>query len=116
MLNPPVNDKIEGLFKAFCVFQVLFKANLIFKVFQDSPVNSSTFQACANPVIPHVPQEQPRSLKPNQFLILSLCLTLFMKTWYESAQWFMRYLALKLNYDIFSYAVTLKIGSRSQKS
>ena len=27
VLNPPVNGKIQGLFKAFCVFQVLFKAN-----------------------------------------------------------------------------------------
>ena len=32
------------------VFQVLFKVNFIFKDFQDSPVYSSTFQACANPV------------------------------------------------------------------
>ena len=40
VLNPPVNGKIQGL----------FKANLIFKTFQDSPVYSSTFQACANPV------------------------------------------------------------------
>ena len=31
-------------------FQVLFKVNVIFKDFQDSPVYSSTFQACANPV------------------------------------------------------------------
>ena len=31
------------------VFQVLFKANFIFKDFQDSHVYSSTFQACANP-------------------------------------------------------------------
>ena len=33
------------------VFQVLFKANLISRAFQDSPVYSSTFQACANPVV-----------------------------------------------------------------
>ena len=31
------------------VFQVLLKANFIFKDIQDSPVYSSTFQACANP-------------------------------------------------------------------
>ena len=50
VLNPPVNGKIQGLFKFFlCVFQVLFKANLISRTFQASPVNSSTFQACANP-------------------------------------------------------------------
>ena len=32
-------------------FPALFKANLVFKYFQDSPSFSSTFQACANPVI-----------------------------------------------------------------
>ena len=33
-LNPPVNGKIQGLFKTFeCFFQILFKANLIFKDF-----------------------------------------------------------------------------------
>ena len=37
VLNPPVNGKIQGLFKDFSrlwiVFQVLFKADLIFKDF-----------------------------------------------------------------------------------
>ena len=33
LLNPPVNGKTQGLFKALSVFQVLFKANLIFKDF-----------------------------------------------------------------------------------
>ena len=33
VLNPPVNGKIQGLFKAFECFQVPFKANLIFKDF-----------------------------------------------------------------------------------
>ena len=42
------------------VFQVLFKANFIFKDFQDSPVYSSTFQACAN-----------RAVKPVRVSILS---------------------------------------------
>ena len=32
-LNPPVNGKIQGLFRAFDCFQVLFNANLIFKDF-----------------------------------------------------------------------------------
>ena len=32
-------------------FPVLFKAILIFKDFQESPLNSSIFQACANPVV-----------------------------------------------------------------
>ena len=35
--------------RLWSVFQVLFKANFIFKDFQDSHVYSSTFQACANP-------------------------------------------------------------------
>ena len=30
-------------------FPVLFKADLVFKDFQESHLNSSTFQACANP-------------------------------------------------------------------
>ena len=34
VLNPSVNGKIQGLFKAFDCFQVLFKANLIFKDFK----------------------------------------------------------------------------------
>ena len=32
-LNPLANGKIQGLFKAFECFQVLFKANFIFKDF-----------------------------------------------------------------------------------
>ena len=47
MLNPLVNGQFQGLFKAY----VLFKANLIFKDFQDSSVYSSNFQARGNPVI-----------------------------------------------------------------
>ena len=37
------------------VFQVLFKVNLFSRTFQDSPVYSSTFQACVNPAdeVPH---------------------------------------------------------------
>ena len=33
VLKPPVNGKIQGLFKAYQCFQVLFKANLIFRDF-----------------------------------------------------------------------------------
>ena len=36
--------------RLFSDFPVLFKAELIFRTFQESPLNSSTFQACANPV------------------------------------------------------------------
>ena len=48
VLNPPVNGKSKDFSRPLHVFQVLFKANLIFKDFQDSLVYSSTFQACAN--------------------------------------------------------------------
>ena len=32
-------------------FRVLFQADLIFKDFQESPLNSSSFPACANPEV-----------------------------------------------------------------
>ena len=47
LLNPPENGKNQGLFKAFECFSNTFQGK-----FQDSPVYSSTFQACANPGIP----------------------------------------------------------------
>ena len=51
MLNSPVNGKIQGLFKAFvCVFKDFSRQIRFSRTFQDSPVYSSTFQACANPV------------------------------------------------------------------
>ena len=40
--------KFKDFSTALSVFQVLFKANFIFKDFS-RPVQSSTFQACANP-------------------------------------------------------------------
>ena len=49
VLNPLANGKIQGPFKAFVHFEVLFKANFIFKDFQDRHVYSITFQACGNP-------------------------------------------------------------------
>ena len=42
--------KLKDFSRPLSVFQVLFKANLIFKDFQDSPVYSRSFQACENPV------------------------------------------------------------------
>ena len=52
VFNPPVNVKIQGLFKAFQIFLKYFSKQIKFsRTFQDSPVYSSTFQACANPVI-----------------------------------------------------------------
>ena len=41
--------KFKDFSRPLSVFQVLFKANLVFKDFSDSPVYTSTFQACANP-------------------------------------------------------------------
>ena len=43
--------KFKDFSRPSSVFQVLFKANLIFRTFQDSPVHSNTFQAFANPGI-----------------------------------------------------------------
>ena len=51
-LNPPVNGKIQGLFKAFECFPVLFKANLFFKDFSRQccifKYFSSLCQPCTN--------------------------------------------------------------------
>ena len=48
VLNPPVNGKIQGPFKAYEHILSTFQGKFYF---QDSPVYSSTFQACANPAI-----------------------------------------------------------------
>ena len=48
-MNPSVNGKIQGLFKAF-EFKYFSRQSLFSRTFQDSPVYSSTFQACVNPV------------------------------------------------------------------
>ena len=42
--------KLKDFSRLLSVFQVLFRQILFSKTFQDSPVYSSTFQACANPV------------------------------------------------------------------
>ena len=46
VFTPPVNGKIQGLFKAIKCFSSTFQGKFNF---QDSPIYSSTFQACANP-------------------------------------------------------------------
>ena len=52
VLNLPVNIKSQGLVKAFECILSTFQGKFNFsRTFQDSPVYSSTFQACANPVI-----------------------------------------------------------------
>ena len=51
VLSSTENRRIQELFKAFEWFPVLFKADLIFKNFSRNPLNSSTFQACTNPVL-----------------------------------------------------------------
>ena len=50
LLNPPVNGKIQGLFKAFEFFNFFSRQILFSRNFQDIPVYQSTFQACVNPV------------------------------------------------------------------
>ena len=42
--------KFKDFSRPSSVFQVLLKQILFSRTFQDSPVYSSTFQACANPV------------------------------------------------------------------
>ena len=42
--------KFKDFSRPLSDFPVLFKADLFFKDFSRSPLNSSTFQACANPV------------------------------------------------------------------
>ena len=52
MLNPPENSKIQGLFKAFECFSSAFQGKFNFsRTFHNSPVYSSSFQACENPGI-----------------------------------------------------------------
>ena len=48
LLNPPVNSKIQGLFKAFECFSSTFQGKFNFQGHQDSPVYSSTFLAYAD--------------------------------------------------------------------
>ena len=48
--------KFNDFSRPLSVFQALFKANFIFKDFQDSPVYSSTFQAVANPLKTEIAQ------------------------------------------------------------
>ena len=42
--------KFKDFLRPLSVFQVFFKANFILRTFQDNPVYSSIFQACAIPV------------------------------------------------------------------
>ena len=48
-LNPHVNGKIQEFSRTLSDFQVLFKQFQFSRTFQDRPIYSSTFQACANP-------------------------------------------------------------------
>ena len=51
VLNPPVTDKIQGLFMPLSVFQVLFKANLIFKDFSGQLCIFKYFSSLCEPCI-----------------------------------------------------------------
>ena len=46
VLSPTENSRIQAPFKAFELFSSTFPGT-----FQESPLNSSTFQTCANPAI-----------------------------------------------------------------
>ena len=50
VLSPTENSRIQGLLKAFELFSGTFQGRFNFQRLQESPLNSSTFQACANPV------------------------------------------------------------------
>ena len=43
-------NRIQGLLRPLRDFPVLFKAIEFSRTFQENPLNSSTFQACGNPV------------------------------------------------------------------
>ena len=55
--------KFKDFSRPLSVFPVLFKANLTFKDFQDSLKFSSTFQACANPVMSNFSQVVTRDFQ-----------------------------------------------------
>ena len=92
VLNPLANVKIQGLFKVFECFQVLSRQILFSRTNQDSPVYSSTFQACSNPetswksplvykrliiIYEHLPLRHPSLILTLQLL---LCCLLEIKT------------------------------------
>ena len=49
MLRPTEIVEFKDFSRFLIDFPVLFKADLIFKTFQESPLNSCTFQVCGNP-------------------------------------------------------------------
>ena len=51
VLNLLANDKFKDFLRPLSVFQVFSRQILFSRTFQDSAVYSTTFQACANPVI-----------------------------------------------------------------
>ena len=51
LLNLPGNGKNQGCFMAFECFSSTFQGKFNFQGLFKSPVYSSTFQACANPVL-----------------------------------------------------------------
>ena len=50
VLSPTENSRIQGLSRFLSDFPVHFEAGKFSRTFQESPLNLSTFQACANPV------------------------------------------------------------------
>ena len=49
VLSPTEIVEFKDFSRLLSGFPVLFKADLFSRTFQESPLNSSTFQACANP-------------------------------------------------------------------
>ena len=50
--------KFKDFSRSLGIFQVLFKKNVISRTFQDSPVYSSTSQACASPGTYRIVEQQ----------------------------------------------------------
>ena len=69
VLSPTKNSRIQGLFKAFELLSCTFQGRFNFQV---SSLNSSTFQACANPVLKDV--HLVSGLKAHQSLYYTLIL------------------------------------------
>ena len=49
VLNPHANGKFKDFSRPLSVFKYFLRPILFSRTFRDSPVYSSTFQACANP-------------------------------------------------------------------
>ena len=69
MLSPTKIVEFKHFSRLLSDFPVVFKEDLIFKTFQECSLNSSTFQACANPV--YVLKSHKLSQRTSYFLTSS---------------------------------------------